>query len=488
MTSRPERVIIVGAGIAGLACACVLAERGLGVTLLEARHAPGGRASSFEDPERPAEWLDNCQHVLLGCCTNLLDLYRRLGVSEKIAFHRRVHFLDAAGRRHDLWAVGKGSVPAPLHLGPAMALFSALSLGERVAVVRAMFGMLRMGKAGREKLEGQAFGEWLDSHRQPAGLLAKFYDPILVSALNEESRRASSKYAIQVFQEAMLANSRGYVVGLPACPLSELYENIPAGVELRVNQRVEEIVFSPHGDADSGGGLRASGVKIRQGEEMPADAVVIATNYHAAARWVANMPANGGGGRAADPRFAGLDKLESVPILGAHLWFDRPVMTEASAALIAGPLQWLFRKDAEGKNLHGVISAAREWVNVPKEDALGQFEKQIRGLFSRAKEAKLLRGVVVIEKRATFSPLPGADRFRPEQAPPPVSAGGIQRLILAGDYTKTDWPATMEGAARSGYLAAHAVLSALGISESQPAPALVPDLPVQWPARLMGMK
>jgi uncharacterized protein with NAD-binding domain and iron-sulfur cluster len=185
--------------------------------------------------------------------------------------------------------------------------------------------------------------------------------------------------------------------------------------------------------------------------------------------------------RARDERFASLDRLESVPILGAHLWFDRPVLRESHVAFLQGPLQWLFRKDAEGKVVHGVISAAREWLDVPREKALEQFEAQVRQTLPPAREAKLLRGVTVIEKRATFAPLPGIDRIRPAQAPP---AGGIANLYLAGDYTRTGWPATMEGAVRSGYLAAEAVLAGRGA----PRRFLVDDLSPQWPARLMALK
>jgi uncharacterized protein with NAD-binding domain and iron-sulfur cluster len=301
--------------------------------------------------------------------------------------------------------------------------------------------------------------------------VTKFYDPILISALNEETRRASAKYAIQVFQEAMLANNRGYVVGLPACPLGELYQRLPDGVELKLSARVDEILFE---------GNHVRGLRLRGGEELQADAVVLATNYHAVQRWVSDLPEEL---LAADGRFAGLGKLESVPILGVHLWFDRPMMAEPAAALVKGPLQWLFRKDTAGKQLHGVISAARAWVSVPKDEALRQFEEQVRSLFTSAREAKLLRGVIVIEKRATFSPLPGTDAFRPSQAPP---AGGIENLYLAGDYTHTGWPATMEGAVRSGYLAAEGVLSALDVSGNSPR-ILVADLPVQWPARVMGL-
>jgi hydroxysqualene dehydroxylase len=471
-----KRVIVVGGGLAGMACAVALDAAGMGVTLIEARFALGGRAGSFEDAERPRELLDNCQHVLLGCCTNLLDLYRRLGVAEKIAFHTRVHFLDGRGGRHDLWAVP--GLPAPLHLGPALGLFSALTVSERAAVVRAMLAMLRLGRGGRAKLEGVAFGTWLDEQRQPESVVRKFYDPIVVSALNEETRRASAKYAIQVFQEAMLANRQGYVTGLPTCPLGELYAKVPAGIEVRLDTRVEEVVFeavSGQWSVVSGQkkGVRATGAKLRGGEDLRADAVVLATNHHAVQRWVAPLPEDV---RARDGRFAGLEKLESVPILGAHLWFDRPVMPDmASAALIEGPLQWLFRKDTAGRVLHGVISAARAWVNVPREEALRQFEAQVRGLFAEAREAKLERGVVLVEKRATFAPLPGTDALRPAQGP---GERGVEGLYLAGDYTRTDWPATMEGAVRGGYLASEAVTGEK---------CVVGDLPTEWPARMIGL-
>jgi zeta-carotene desaturase len=485
MAERIERnVVVVGGGLAGMACAVALAGRGVRVTLLESRFALGGRASSFENKENGrdakegdgdsrggGELLDNCQHVLLGCCTNLLDLYRRMGVEKRVGFHRSVHFLDERGRRHDLWGVKW--LPSPLHLGLSMPLFGALNLRERAAVVRGMLAMLRLGKSGRDRLDGLTFGDWLKQHRQGDGLIRKFYDPVLISALNEETRRVSAKYAIQVFQDAMLAHRAGYVVGLPNCPLGELYERIP-DVEVRVNARVDELLF------ESGGGVRAVGVKLRGGEEMRGDAVVVATNHHALQRWVSVAPADV---RERDGRFAGLERLESVPILGVHLWFDRPVMKEPAAALIEGPLQWLFRKDEEGRVLHGVISAAREWVNVPRVEALKRFEAQVHELFPAARDAKLERGVIVIEKRATFSPLPGTDAFRPAQAPP---VGGISGLYLAGDYTKTEWPATMEGAVRGGYLAAEGVLREFGMLPVGER-IVVDDLHVEWPARLLGL-
>jgi uncharacterized protein with NAD-binding domain and iron-sulfur cluster len=505
--SNAPRIVIVGGGLAGMAAAVALESAGAQIALLESRRSLGGRASSFEDPQT-GETLDNCQHVLLGCCTNLLDFYRRIGVSHLIRYERTVHFVDPRGRQHDL--AGIRGVPAPLHLGPSMARFGALTLGERVAASRAMLAMLRLGKSGRLALADVPFGQWLDEHHQPAALVEKLYDPILVGSLNEECRKASAAYAIQVFQDAMLAHESGYVIGLPACPLGELYAKLPCGTggegetergrDGEMGRRIAASALAGGGGAKTAGegtggtnvrlgtrvaeirfdGKRVVGVELTTGEFVPADAVVLATNYHAVMRWVPPQLA------ARDARFARLDQLQSVPILGAHLWFDRPVLRNNHAAFIRGPLQWLFKKDAEGKVVHGVISAARQWVDVPREEALRQFEQQIRAVLPHARDAKLLRGVIVIEKRATFAPTPGVDRLRPAQAPP---AGGIENLYLAGDYTLTGWPATMEGAVRSGYLAASALLEKLALTAGRNAAPefLVPDLPIEWPARLLGL-
>lgn len=459
---KSPRVIVVGAGLAGMAAAVALESAGAEVTLLESSRRLGGRASSFDDP-RTGQTLDNCQHVLLGCCTNLLDFYRRLGVERLIRFERTIRFVDPRGNSFGL--SGMGRLPAPLHLGPSLARFGALSLSERASLSRAMLGMMRMGTAGRLALADMSFGQWLDEFEQPESLVAKLYDAILVGSLNEETRRASAAYAIQVFQDALLSNASGYVLGLPNCPLSTLYERLPCG-DVRLGTRVADLLFE---------GGAAAGVRLQSGQELRADAVVLATNHHAAQKLVPMEL------QASDARFAGLDRLASVPILGAHLWFDRPVLAESHAAFLEGPLQWVFRKDAEGRVLHGVISAARQWVDVPREEALRQFEAQLRATLPAAsRDAKLVRGVIVIEKRATFSPSPGVDRLRPRQAPP---AGGIDNLYLAGDYTQTGWPATMEGAVRGGYLAAEALAARLPLAA--PRRFAVDDLPPQWPARLL---
>ena len=517
----PPRILIVGGGLSGMATAVALEQAGYQVTLLEARHALGGRAGSFSDPIT-GTLLDSSQHVLLGCCVNLLDFYRRLGVTNLIQWQRQVHFLHVPAthhshrrgggkpiRRYDLW--GLGALPAPLHMSLAFAGFGLLSISERLALVRAMLAMLRLGKAGREDLESLSFGVWLAQHNQPATLTLKFYEPVLISALNIPCERASAKYAIQVFQDALLGHNRGYLVGLATCPLEQLYGQLPVN-DVRLNTRVASLLWN---------GQRISGVRLQNGDELLADAVVLATNYHAVTKWVADLPI---AATHPDERLRGLRDIQSVPILGAHLWFDRPVMPEPALAIVEGTggdnhedggssrsleksgLQWLFRKDAEGRAVQGVISAATDYVDLPREEILTRLSHQValialgRSQSTAAKSSadapfsnnsvapKLLHGSIVIEKRATFAPLPGVDKLRPLPGPGTV---GVRGLYLAGDYTRTDWPATMEGAVRSGYLAAEAVLS-----DATPPPHhhpsshrfLVEDLPVQWPARWLGLQ
>ena len=176
---RQPRILVIGAGLAGMAAAVALESVSASVTLLEARKTLGGRAGSFEEPQTGEE-LDNCQHVLLGCCTNLVDFYRRIGVEHLIRWERAVNFVDARGRCHTL--SGSAHLPAPLHLAASMARLCLLTWQERFSFAKAMIAMMETGREGRGRLADIPFGHWLDQHNQSPDLIRKLYDPILISA------------------------------------------------------------------------------------------------------------------------------------------------------------------------------------------------------------------------------------------------------------------------------------------------------------------
>ncbi len=329
-------------------------------------------------------------------------------------------------------------------------------MAQRLSLAGAMLAMMRIGRAERASLANVTFGQWLAEHGQSPESIRRFYDPILISALNEESARASAAYAVQVFQEAMMVNSRGYLLGLPTCALARLYGNPPCS-DIRTSTRVVRLTRVAN---------RITGVELADGDRLEADALVLATSRHSARRLLGECG-------DVDARLAQCDQLQDVPILGAHLWFDRPVLAESHAALLSGPLQWLFRKSEDGRQVLGVISAVRDWVGFDREKSLSIFDRQIKEMLPSARGARLLRGTIILERRATFSPAPGSDAWRPPQSPLP---GGLGNLYLAGDYTQTGWPVTMEGAVRSGYLAAEAILPGRRF--------LVDDLSSEWPMRL----
>lgn len=455
----------MGGGLAGIAAAVRLADHGAAVTLVETRKRLGGRATSFSDPTT-GQVLDNCQHVLMGCCTNLIDLYRRLGVECHIRWHRRLYFTDGRGVIDTLEA---DDLPAPLHMTRSLMAFKSFSLAEKLAISRGMLAILRLGRAGREELHDATFEHWLTQQQQPASVIRKFWSVIVTSALNEQPRRVDAAYAIHVFQEGFLANENAYVMGLPTVPLVRLYDTAQ-----RIITGVGGSVMLSFG-ADSficGGDGCVTSIRLSDGRELAADAFVSAVPFDRLDKLC--TPAM----RHADPRLQRLGKITTSPIIGIHLWFDmpdgRPVMELPHLILTESPLHWIFNKgrDAQlgGQHLHGVISAGYEWVGLSADRIIDMAVAEVRKALSAspaAEGARLLHGRVVKEKRATFSAAPGIEALRPSPQ------GPIRNFYLAGDWCCTGWPATMEGAVRSGYRAAAAVLQDLQLS-SQP---LAPDLP-----------
>ncbi len=474
--------IIIGGGLAGIAAAVKLADRGLPVTLVETRKRLGGRATSFIDPTT-GQALDNCQHVLMGCCTNLLDLYKRLGVEKSIEWHRTLYFMNLGGgndeetiSRH-VDVLEADDLPAPLHMTRALMAFKQLSLLEKLAISRGMLAMMRLGAGGRAAWHGSSFAQWLEAHGQPRGAIEKFWEPVVISALNETPENCAADYAIHVYQDGFLSSSDAYVMGLSKVPLVRLYD----AAEAVITRAGGRVMLGAGADRFHFGNDRVTALQLGDGSLLRGEVFISALPFDRLAKVCSPEMYR------ADLRLRRLDRFAVSPIIGIHLWFacppGRPVMSLPHLTLTQSPLQWIFNKGmetgegGEAQHLHCVISAAHDLVDQPAEAIIERMLIEVRKALPATREAKLVHSRAVKEKRATFAPRPGVDANRP------AADGGIANLLLAGDWCRTGWPATMEGAVRSGYLAAAQVMRKAG---DDPDTVLAPDLPAEAMYRVIG--
>jgi len=475
---------VVGGGWAGLAAAVAASEQGLHVELFERRKQLGGRAGSFRDPQIGG-LVDDCQHVSMGCCTNLADLCRRTGVADCFQRYRTPHFFGPQGTRHDF--TPSRWLPAPLHLAPALLRLGYLSVGERWAVVRAMRRLAQVdaGNAGAE----ETIGDWLRRQGQSQRAIDYFWSVILVGALSEPLDCISLSAARKVFVDGFLAARTAYEIEVPKVPLSEIIGRVAGwlagrGVALHPATPVTQI------DGDAG---RATRVVLGDGRRRAFDFVVVAVPWHRVRSLFSQTML------AAMPALEGVAEIRPAPITAVHLWFDRPITRLPHAVLVGRLAQWVFSHDREkgtgaicrnGPEGAGhksemspfryqvVISASHELASRSREDVVADVRGDLEAIWPEARGARLLHWRLVIRPAAVFSCRPGLERLRPAQQTP------IENLMLAGDWTATGWPATMEGAVRSGYLAIEAALRSLGTDHR----LLVPDLPRGWLARcLLGL-
>ena len=467
-------MIVIGGGLAGLSAGVALAETGWRVRLFEQRPYLGGRATSYVLPD--GEHVDNCQHVTLGCCTNLEDFYRRVGSENKIRFFDRLLFQDPQGRTGVMQA---GFLPAPLHMTGSFLSFAPLSTVDKSAIGRALFDILR-GQGHTPDLDepgGISMLEWLRRRKQTPGAIERFWRVVLVSALDEELDRTDARFGVDVFWKGFLSNRSGYRMGVPSVPLAELYDGCKMEIERRggeVNLRMPVRAIHSEGDA-------LTSVEFDGQRRERADAYVFAIPHQALAEL---LPA---AIKEREPRLAQLDQIKVSPITGVHLWFDREVMQEPFVTLLDTTTQWIFNKTqlygqgngaggGNGQYLQLVISASYDLLQKPRQEIVDLCLAEVHQALPHSREAKLLKSTVIKEAAATFSPEPGVDKLRP------IQHTAVKGLYLAGDWTATGWPATMEGAVRSGYLAAEALLKDSGTPRS----FLQPDLPVETLVRWLG--
>jgi squalene-associated FAD-dependent desaturase len=471
-SANAPTVAIAGGGLAGLAAGCALAEAGYRVSLFERRPYLGGRASSYQHPGT-GEIVDNCQHVLLGCCTNLLDFYRRAGVEGKIRWYEKLNFLEPGGR---VSVIAPSALPAPLHTSLAFLRAGCLNMRDKVGISRAMAALAPAAPPDR----GESFLAWLKAHGQTEQAIERFWKTILVSALNEDLDRVSVPAAAQVVRESFLKSATAGRMGIPTVPLTDLYST--AGDYIR--SRAGDIQFRASVESFR---AETSGVTLTtNGQEQKFDYLILAVPFEVLGRLLPETP-------SAAPLASALGLFSTSPITGIHLWFDRQISDFDHAVLLDRTIQWMFHKsriievrnhesrssdspEGNGSYVELVVSCSRSLVEKSKTEIVELAIKEAQEFFPAARGAKLVKSTVIKEVHATYSPGPGIDQYRPR----PETAW--PRVFLAGDFTATGWPATMEGAVRSGYLAAEALTRSGGKSAS----FLVPDLGPSGFMKLFG--
>jgi zeta-carotene desaturase len=461
-------VTVVGGGVAGMSAACALAEAGLRVRLIERRGYLGGRASSYLHPG-VNEVIDNCQHVLFGCCTNLIGFYRRTGVLDRIRWTSSMTMIEPGGRRSEL---GSSWLPAPLHGLPKLLAASAYTFGDKLALARAFRALMR--PVPRESTETLA--AWLERNGQTRGAIERFWKLVIASALNAELDSIALPYAAKVIRELFMNSAEAGRMGINSVPLTELYQ----GAERFLAERGSKVEYNAVLKAVEYDEERSQWTLLTSGAgEITSDFLVLALPFEALAKMLPMMPAVEG----ADALAGQIAQHEHWPISSVHLWFDREITDLEHAVLLDREIHWLFNRSrlqpwrkTEGSYLELEVSASRKFASLGRNEAIELAVAELAEFFPAAAQARLEKAALVKEMRATFGVPPGIDRFRPNARSSPWP-----NCVLAGDWTATGWPSTMESAARSGHLAAEAVCEAMGT----PGVFLNPDLRPTGLMRLM---
>ena len=482
MKASSGRVVVIGGGLAGITAAIALAESGADVTLLEARPRLGGATCSFH---RDGLVVDTGQHIFLGCCSAYRGLLAKLGMTEYAPLQDRfdVTVLAPGGRRARL---RRTALPGPLHMLPALGRYPFLSRAERAMVSRPALAMRLLDPAD-PATDAQRFGDWLAARGQSERARRALWDLFSVSALNIAGDDASLALAATVVKTGLLGKNNAADIGVPTLPLGELHGDAAAtvlaklGAQVRLGAKVTAIesgaieVSAIEGGAIEGGAVEvAEGagarfrVRLAQDADLAADAVVLAVPHASAAPLVPP-------GALPDATVRGWAGLGASPIVNVHVIYDRPVTDLPFAAAIDSPVQWVFdRTRISGMTAfnHGghrqylaiSLSAADEYADVPAARLREQFVPALAELFPAARDAQVTEFFVTRERRATFRQTPGSGALRPK------AATQHPGLVLAGAWTDTGWPDTMEGAVRSGLAAAvelrHTVLtSTMGVRQ-----------------------
>lgn len=436
-----KTVVVIGGGVAGIAAACFLAEQGVEVLLLERSSHLGGRAASFYH-RHMGEEIDYGQHVLMRCCREAIDLLTQLGMKDAVCFQPRLSVPIACNK--ELFLLSSTPLPGLLHLLPSLFRYRHLRLSERLALTRAGIPLLL-----HDLPEDRIFADWLSDHGQGTKAIARLWDPICVAALNAHAEAVSARAAGMVYKKGFF-KPHGADLGLFTLPLSRVFfAAVPylqeRGGEVRLKATVARILVEKG---------RAYGVELAGGERLDSEWVITAVPSFDLLPLFSEAVAREG-------FFARLKEILFSPIVNLHMWFDRPVMEEPFLITVEPPLQAIFditRIQGKEGPTHLVLSqsAASDWIDLPVVEIRKRLVSALEALLPAVRTARLFDSLVIKSRRATLLLAPGSEPLRPGARTP------IDRLLLAGDYTATAWPSTIEGAVRSGRAAAALVARGAG--------------------------
>jgi len=452
-TNGRPHVAVVGGGLAGLAAALACGDGGARVTLFEARPRLGGATFSFR---REGLWVDNGQHVFLRCCSAYRGFLSRIGAEDLVVLQDRMSIPVLSPHGRTGW-LRRSGLPAPLHLSGSLARYPFLGPLERARAVRAALALSRLDPDD-PNLDRRTFGAWLTEHGQSPAAVASLWNLIALPTLNLDASQASLGLAVKVFRTGLLSHRDAADVGYAKVPLSEVHAEPARRAVERGGGRVHLRAGVRSIARTDGGGFDVA----TEDGATSADAVVVAVPHDDVASLLPK-------GALPDP--AGPARLGISPIVNVHVVYDRPVMDQPFVAGVGSPVQWVFDRTRpsgleRGQYLAVSLSGADREIGERSEELRGRFLPALEGLFPRARRATVERFFVTREHAATFRQAPGTRSLRPG----PIT--GIPGLYLAGAWTATGWPATMEGAVRSGLAAAREAL--VGVGRTRRLPEAVP--------------
>ena len=454
MTTQSQRhVAIIGGGLAGLSAGVRLSSSGIRVSVFEKRPFLGGRAFSFNDPETGIE-VDNGQHVFVGACNEYMAFLREIGAWENVRMPGRLK-ARVIRQGKSSWLKASSWIPGSAANLPALLGYGHISLTGRL---RLLYGMMRIKFTRRSSggaLENETFDSWLRQHGQNDETISQFWNLIVLPALNDDVTEVSADAGLMLFQTALLGAPHKAAIGYPVVGLSRLAGDAAEGSIKKNGGDVVKATDVAHIRMKDG---TANGIELESGEDVAADAVITAVPARETVRLIRESGVR-------DTHFSSAEQIETAPIVGVHIWYDRPVLEDRFVAVLESPLQWVFNvtrmheRETEnsdnGQHIAISLSGAWQWKDCGKAELREVFVTEMARVFPAAEAAEVTRFITVKMLDATFRVTPGSEQNRlPQETPVPG-------LFVAGDWTRTGWPSTMESAVRSGNLAADAVVKYL---------------------------